>query len=129
MRAHGVHNFPDPTEASGGEGFSVSFTPGADTVTIDGTTFTGPAFSAAETACKLFGGGSAPPPISEAEKQRLVAFAECMRKHGITTFTDPTFPRTGWVLRQKVAPGRGVDLTAPAAARAVQTCNRLVPRT
>lgn len=92
MRSHGVPNFPDP---SSGGGFSVARTPGNSTVTIDGTTFSGPAFEAAVKTCKLFGGRTSPPPLSASQKKKRIAFAECMRTHGVPNFPDPTFnPQT-----------------------------------
>ena len=51
MRSHGVSNFPDPTNSSGGGvGMSVTMTPGSSAVTVAGITFGGPAFTAAEKA-------------------------------------------------------------------------------
>src|ERR1700689_5113956 len=79
MRAHGVPNFPDPTQGSGGEGLSVSQAVGSETIRVGGTRFRGPVFEAAIKPCRFFGGGNAPPPITEAVKQQQFHFAECMR--------------------------------------------------
>lgn len=52
MRTHGVANFPDPSAGPGGEGFhGVISSPGSDSLTVDGITFSGPAFRAAQKAC------------------------------------------------------------------------------
>jgi len=118
MRSHGVPNFPDPF--SGG-GFSIGVTPGSSNVTIDGIAFGGPAFEAAVKTCKLFGGGAAPPPLSASQKQKMVAFAECMRAHGVPNFPDPTFPSGGGVKRSFPA---GVIPSSPAFQRASKACGR-----
>jgi hypothetical protein len=120
MRSHGLPNFPDPTVGPGGAGFSISSIPGSSTLTVDGTTFSGPVFKSAVRACKLFGGGSSPPPISAQQRRRLLAFAQCMRSHGVPDFPDPTFPSGGGVFRGKIPS----DHNAPAFAQAVTTCRR-----
>jgi hypothetical protein len=121
MRAHGVPNYPDPTKGPGGEGFSISTSPGSDTLTVDGIAFSGPAFHAAEKTCKLFGGGSGPPPISERQKIQQFGFAQCMRKHGVPNFPDPVFPSGGGVERPS-APG--LNRNSPAVQRAAVICNK-----
>jgi hypothetical protein len=125
MRAHGVSGFPDPIQGPGGAtGFAVRQTPGSATVTIDGTGFAGPTFTRAEKSCKLFGGGAAPPPITERQKQQLVAFARCMRSHGVPDWADPTFPPGGGI--ESGGPPDPSARNSPVAQRAVRTCNRLV---
>ncbi len=73
MRAHGVPNYPDPTVGSGGEGFQIMSSPGSSVLTVDGVTFAGPAFEAAEKTCKLFGGGNGPGAIPAAQVEGMVA--------------------------------------------------------
>jgi hypothetical protein len=113
MRSHGVPNFPDPTEGPGGPGFPISATPGSPAVTIDGTTFTGPAFESAAKTCELFGRRTAPAPLTASRRQAVVAFAECMRRHGLSGYPDP-------------GPGRklpsGVSPDSPAFQRAAAAC-------
>lgn len=121
MRAHGVPNFPDPTTGSGGEGFSVSSQVGGDTTTVGGIPFSGPAFEAAIKACKFFGGGSSPPAVTESQKLQLYHFAECLRAHGVPNYPDPVFPPGGGIERPSVP---GLNLSSPAAQRAVKLCNR-----
>ena len=121
MRAHGVSNFPDPTAGPDGASFSRRASPGSSTVTINGITFTGPAFEAAVRACKLFGGGSGPPPISESQKLADLRFAACMRAHGVPNFPDPTFGPAGHGIGWNYPPGFNRD--APAAKHAAATCN------
>ena len=122
MRNHGIENFPDPG-ADGGN--PVSATPGSDTITIAGIPFSGPAFERAEKICNPLGLGSPRPPISEHQKQQMIAFAECMRRHGLTNYADPTFP-----------PGGGVDQVGesaynrddPKVLAAATTCNKQLGR-
>jgi hypothetical protein len=120
MRAHGVSNFPDPIVGpSGSPGMSVSSTPGSSTITVEGVAFSGPAFQSAVKVCKLFGGGSSPPAISESDKLRAVAFARCMRANGVPNFTDPSFPSGAGIARTSRPDGN-----APAVKRAAAVCNR-----
>jgi hypothetical protein len=122
MRAQGITNFPDPvTGPDGDEGMSIGTAPGSQTTTVEGVPFSGPRFEAAVKTCKLFGGGSSPPAVSESQKLQLFHFAECMRAHGVTKYPDPVFPPGGGIER----PGApGLNLNAPAVQRAVKLCNR-----
>jgi hypothetical protein len=124
MRSHGVPNYPDPTKGPGGEGFSISSSPGSSSLTVDDITFSGPAFQSAEKTCKLFGGGSSPPPISESQKLAAFHFAQCMRKHGVTNYLDPTFPAGGGISRTVVP---GLNLQSPAVKQAAPACGIRIP--
>lgn len=81
MRSHGVPNFPDP-----GSGGGIQITSGS------GINPKAPAFQTAQNACaKLIpGGGPLRGPISESRKLEMLKLAQCMRKHGVPTFPDPT---------------------------------------
>jgi hypothetical protein len=81
MRSHGVPNFPDPSAGGG-----IQMTPGSG---IDPQS---PAFQAAQNACmKLMpSGGPAGGHGSESRRLALLKLAQCMRRHGISTFPDPT---------------------------------------
>jgi len=85
MRANGVPNFPDP-KAGGG----LFFQAGAG---IDPSS---PAFEAAQAKCKKLlpnGGPPAPGTPTHPSAQALaqmVQVAQCMRRHGISDFPDPT---------------------------------------
>ncbi|HWD85354.1 MAG TPA: hypothetical protein VG321_06360 [Solirubrobacteraceae bacterium] len=124
MRAHGVTNFPDPTQGPGGTGISISAAPGSSTLTVDGVTMAGPTFTSAERACKLFGGATRPPPISEKMKEQLFGLARCMRAHGVPSWADPTFPANGGVMMG--GPSNPSQRNSPALLKALRTCNRLV---
>lgn len=93
MRAHGVPNFPDPIVIAGSDGFDSSQPVGGGPTTINGITFSSPAFESAVKTCRMFAGASAPPGISESQKLGMIANARCLRKHGIT-IADPTFGKT-----------------------------------
>jgi hypothetical protein len=115
MRANGVPNFPDP----GGGGITELTSPAGDRITIDGVTFSGPAFESAEKRCRLFGGPTGPPPITEQDRLRLLKFAKCMRAHGVADFADPQFPPGGAIIRPA-----GLKRDAPSIKRAALICDR-----
>ena len=117
MRAHGVSNFPDP-ESDGGN--SVSASVGSSTITIAGIAFSGPAFERGEKLCNPLGLGTGPPPISEATKQKLIAFAECMRRHGLNQWADPTFPPGGGIMQG----GGPYNRSDPKVQSAAAACNK-----
>jgi hypothetical protein len=83
MRSHGVPDFPDPS-ASGG----FDLPRGADP--------SSPAFRAAQTTCrKLVPGGLGPTPGASTHPSAqwlatMVKAAQCMRRHGVAGFPDPT---------------------------------------
>jgi hypothetical protein len=91
MRANGVSGFPDPIAGPGGEGLPLSVN--ADgSLTAEGQTFAGPALRAAERVCKAYlppAGGR--PQVSADQRRQALAFARCMRAHGVPSFPDPTF--------------------------------------
>jgi len=122
MRAHGIHNFPDPVKGSGGGvGLSVSRTPGNSTITVGDIPFSGPAFTAAAKACR-FGPYGTRPTLSAAQRRGMLENAECMRTHGVPNFPDPTFGPRGGV---KGASSHGINTNAPAFIRANQKCNHV----
>jgi hypothetical protein len=124
MRAAGVSNFPDPSPGGGleiREGSGVN--PGA------------PAFQAAQKKCgKLLPGGKmGPSKPTKAQFQRALAFAKCVRAHGLRTFPDPlSTPPTGRGLAIDLqgmifVPGSGFDPRSPAFRRAASQCGVSLP--
>ena len=95
-------------------------TPGSSTVTVEGIPFSGAAFESAEKTCKLFGGGTAPPPVSESQRTAAVEFARCMRAHGIPNFPDPVFSAGGGIGSSKAQ----VKNDSPAVRRAAAICSK-----
>jgi hypothetical protein len=91
MRSHGVQNFPDPG-------------PGGGIQIPDGISPRSPAFLSAQRACSkvLPQGPGARAPATASQKRQLLAMAECMRRHGLSTFPDPVStppaPTTGFGL-------------------------------
>jgi hypothetical protein len=117
MRSHGVPNFPDPGPDGGNP---VAATPGSNTITIAGIPFSGPAFTNAEKVCDPLGLGSPRPAISEHQKEQLIAFAECMRHHGLTKWADPTFPPGGGIAQG----GGPYNRDDPKVMTAAAACNK-----
>lgn len=87
MRQHGMPDFPDPKPASNG-GLSL------------GDLSNAPGYVSANTACVhlLPGGATAQRSRQATLRTHALAFARCMRDHGITGFPDPEaagqFPET-----------------------------------
>jgi hypothetical protein len=55
----------------------------------------------------------------------LVAFAVCMRRHGVPNFPDPKADANGYHLRY--GPENGIDVRSPQFKSAEQACKRLLP--
>jgi hypothetical protein len=116
MRDHGVTNFADP---------QVTTTPGGGSVAVRQAVPAGaglsPKFKAAQNACK----GILPPPGSGGpghqgpSKQVFLAFARCLRSHGISDFPDPN--AQGQLTLQMIS-AAGVDLKAPSFPSAAKAC-------
>lgn len=119
MRANGVSHFPDPTTGPGGEGFNGLFVTGDGSLTVDGISFAGPALKQAEGACKVYlpPGGPAPA-VPESEKLQALAFARCLRAHGVPNFPDPSFSSGGGPTPQNA----GINPSSPAVQVASEAC-------
>lgn len=116
MRAHGVTNFPDPVV--NGNKVSISINP-----SISGN----PHFASAQQACsylmpKLAQGR--PQPLTPQQQQDYLRAAACMRTHGFPNFADPDF--SGGGVHLTLPPG--IDQSSPGVARAIHTCQKLIPR-
>lgn len=114
IRRHGVPSFPDP---------HVTATPGGGASVQQGVPASAglsPAIKAAQRACQHLqpgvgsGHASSGPP-----KSALLAFARCLRAHGVTNFPDPNAQGqlTGQMLQ-----AAGVNLHAPAFLVAAKVC-------
>lgn len=126
MRSHGVTSFPDPGP---GGGFNLNGT---------GINPFSPAFEAAQAVCnKLLPGGGPPQQASEQQKEQLDAISQCMRRHGVPGFPDPTTtpPTSLQSLRQDYSIAeritgnlfllvpKMIDVHAPAFKQAAKACD------
>lgn len=114
MRKHGVTSFPDPDSHG-----VIQF--GSDS----GIDPRSPTFTSARSACdKLLPNGGRPTPQQQAQmQQKMLAFSQCMRAHGIHDFPDPT---SGGI-RLHAGPGSDLDPGNPRFAAAQQACQKDLP--
>jgi hypothetical protein len=120
MRKHGVPNFPDP-----GSGGSIAI--GGRGSGIDPNS---PAFKSAMQACRsLLPKGHAPSAQEQAKIQaQALAFARCMRAHGVPSFPDPQFSSSGSGFRVQIGgKGSGLDPNSPAFKSAQKACASKLP--
>jgi hypothetical protein len=112
MRAHGVAEFPDPSEGH------ILFHPGG----AGGLHPDSPQFQAAAKTCrKLLPNGGEPTPQQRAEiQERALKFSDCMRSHGLPNFPTPTFEGGG--VRLGLKAHTGVDPRSPQFQAAQKAC-------
>jgi hypothetical protein len=118
MREHGVPTFPDPQPFShnGEQGLSLKITP---------ATTNSPAFTQARGECQAFlpAGANANPadsgPQSAQHAEHLLAFARCMRAHGVGAFPDPS---TDGRITLEMLRGSGIDVHAGYVVHAAVAC-------
>jgi hypothetical protein len=115
MRHHGIAHYPDP---------QVTTTPGGGntSLAVAGPTgpSQGPAFHAAQTVCN----GFLAPIINATDhggpsRQAFLAFARCLRSHGLPDFPDPN--STGRITGQMIQ-AAGISLRTPAFFNAAKAC-------
>jgi hypothetical protein len=111
MRSNGVPNFPDP-DATGT--ITITTSPSLDPGS--------PLFQKAEADCRhLLPPGKT---LSQAQQQkvkkRLLAFAACMRSHGVPGYPDPTFSNGG--VSQGFGRSNGIDPNSPIFQAAQKAC-------
>jgi hypothetical protein len=111
MRAHGLHDFPDPTPNPGGQGGSLSVQggPGSD---LNPNL---PQFQAAAQACKNLLPEAARTPAQVATQVAAeTRLAACIRSHGVPDWPDPDSQGTFDL--------NGIDPDSPQIRSAVTTC-------
>jgi hypothetical protein len=113
MRSHGVPNFPDPASDAGNEKQAVvSALRGISNSQAE----------AAQTACLYLQphrGGQLTPAQLAQHLTDLLAFARCMRTHGIANFPDPT--SSGQVTHEMLA-SAGINVHQAGVLPAADTC-------
>jgi hypothetical protein len=112
MRAHGVPNFPNP---SGGQ------------LNLSGVNQNSPELQHAAAIC-----GRSPGDVAAQEAQgvaKALAFARCLRAHGVPNYPDPTVNDSGngSSITTHVSSGSGVDQKSPVFQAAVRACRSLLP--
>jgi hypothetical protein len=118
MRSHGVPNFPDPQISTNGNQVSIR-------QVLPQSVANSPQFKAADKDCRGLVPGLAnesPAQIAaqqHAHAQTLLAFAGCLRGHGVQGFPDPT--AQGQLTLQMIH-AAGVDLQAPSLLTAAKAC-------
>lgn len=115
MRAHGVSAFQDPVVHTNGNQVSVI-------MQVDPQITKSPAYRSAVTACAHFlpNGGVGPTPAQQqAREQDLLAFANCMRRHGFGRFPDPN---SQGQLTLPMIEAAGINLKEPAVKPAADAC-------
>ena len=117
MRQHGI-NQPDPTFDAQGHLVPPQL-PAASGANKR-------KFKAAEQACKQSepSGGPPPSPPSAQERQQALAFARCMRQHGINNMPDPEITATG--IHQDLP--EGMDGHDPRLRAPRQACGQYLPK-
>ncbi len=119
MRANGVSGFPDPIAGpSGAVGLPLMEGPDGS-LTAEGKTFAGPALVSAERACKAYlpPAGGPSPQVSAEQRRQALAFARCMRAHGVPNFPDPTFSGGG-----SAGTPAGINPQSPMFRSAARVC-------
>jgi hypothetical protein len=116
MRDHGLSSFPDPSMTDH-DGQPVAF------LDTSNSLMASPAFKIANKACQriLLPDLTTPQNVEgQAMRERhMLAFASCMRRHGVPGFPDPT--NQGRLTQQMLSAAR-VDLQAPVVLSAAKTC-------
>jgi hypothetical protein len=117
MRAHGLPNFPDPTQQAGG-GIQLKVGPGQA-----GAGPGSPKFTAANQACRKYSPISKPGrTLTAAQQQQFLNYSQCMRTHGVPNFPDPKFSGGGAQIQLK-----GIGPGAPGFDAATKACQSLQP--
>jgi len=122
MRSHGVPAFPDPTPGPNDRGGAFAIRGGPGT----GLDPNSPTFAAAQQACRsLLPNGGVAKPLTAAQQAAFLAWAACIRSHGVPNFPDPHF--SGGMVSIGAGPGNGPDPNSPTFQAARQACKSKLP--
>lgn len=119
MREHGVSNFPDPTEDSGG---------GVKLVIPQGVDQNSPTFKSAQSACQslLYQGDTGDAAGSRAfDATKVAAWAKCIRENGVPNFQDPQVNGNTIIIDANAAGLSGRD--DPKFSKAAEACYSIRP--
>jgi hypothetical protein len=109
LRSHGLPDVPDPTDPRQFKSFL------SDNQS--------PAAQSAKTACRHLlprgGPSDRPSPPTHAQSIAFLAFARCMRGHGLPRFPDPT---SGGELSHEMLAAAGINVHLPAVRAAADAC-------
>jgi hypothetical protein len=114
MRKHGVTNFPDPVISISGNSVAVK-------IAVPASVGQSPAFRTAQQACEhiLPGPQNESPAERRQHTQDLLAFARCLRDHGLPNFPDPNAQGQ---LTLGMISAAGIDLHQPGVLTAAKAC-------
>ena len=124
MRSHGVADFPDP-DSKGRIRITGGMTADGKRTGLDPNS---PQWQKAMTSCKQFApnGGEPDAKAQAAAIKQMLAFATCMRAHGVPKFPDPQVAQGG-AIKQTMKPGDGLDPASPTFQAAQTTCHKASP--
>jgi hypothetical protein len=117
MRKNGVPKFPDP-DSEGRLRLKAGPGTGIDPESAQ--------FKAAAKACQKLAPKAPSPAQQAADRERMLEFSACMRKHGVPRFPDPTFNPDGSG-GLKIGKDSGVDPNSPQFKEAEKACQKLLP--
>src|SRR6516225_9430698 len=120
MRSHGVPKYPDPS--SGNE--LPSGLPKADPQQLG---VSSSQYQAAQRACAhlLPNGGQMTQAESQRDLRTILAFARCMRSHGVPNWPDPTNGPAGWGFN--LVHVHGFDPNSPQIDHKMSGCSQTLP--
>lgn len=127
VRAHGVPDFPDPVLSTGTRTAAAPPAPSEPAAVVQ----------KAENACQRYAEAVLGPPLSSGQIARLkagaLAYAKCVRAHGVPDFPDPTVETGPGGRGAGITPpfGSGASARAhdtPAVQAAIRTCGPLVDK-
>jgi hypothetical protein len=111
MRSHGEPSWPDPVSN------------GSFNVSID---LASPQYQSANKACAHLEGGQQAAGQQQQILHAALAYAACMRSHGITNYPDPKVSGNG--VSMGFSPASGIDASSPQFQSASLACRPLAPR-
>ena len=118
MRSHGVPGYQDPQLVNTSTDHGVRMGGGGNP--------NSPQYKAANNECKHLLPNNGGPPTQaqmQAAMARALKFSQCMRKHGIPSFPDPTEGTSG----HNITIGGNVDFHSPQVQSAQKTCRSYLP--